>query len=86
MKAKGIKVKFDNNDQTRPGWKFAEYEMKGVPIRIALGARDIENNVAEIARRDTKEKNSVSLDGLADYIEKLLEEIQYKYIHQSAPI
>ena len=76
LKAKGIKVKFDNNDQTRPGWKFAEYEMKGVPIRIALGARDIENNVAEIARRDTKEKNSVSLDGLADYIEKLLEEIQ----------
>ncbi len=76
LKAKGIKVKYDNNDQTRPGWKFAEYEMKGVPIRIAIGARDIENNVAEVARRDTKEKNSVSLDGLPDFIEKLLEEIQ----------
>jgi prolyl-tRNA synthetase len=76
LKAKGIKVKYDNNDQTRPGWKFAEYEMKGVPVRIAIGARDIENNVAEVARRDTKEKHSVSLDGLPDTVEKLLEEIQ----------
>lgn len=76
LKVKGIKVKYDNNDQTRPGWKFAEYEMKGVPIRIALGARDIENNVAEVARRDNKEKKSVSLDGLPEYIENLLEEIQ----------
>ncbi len=76
LKAKGIKVKYDNNDQTRPGWKFAEYEMKGVPVRIAVGARDIENNVAEVARRDTKEKKSVSLNGLSDYIENLLAEIQ----------
>lgn len=76
LKAKGIRVKYDNNDQTRPGWKFAEYEMKGVPVRIAIGARDIENNVAEIARRDTKEKSPVSLDGLPGYIENLLTEIQ----------
>jgi prolyl-tRNA synthetase len=76
LKSKGIKVKYDNNDQNRPGWKFAEYELKGVPVRIAIGARDIENNVAEIARRDTREKNSVSLDGITVYIENLLQDIQ----------
>ncbi|MCC7030508.1 MAG: proline--tRNA ligase, partial [Chitinophagaceae bacterium] len=76
LKARGIKVKYDHNDQNRPGWKFAEYEMKGVPVRIAIGARDIENNVVEIARRDTKEKNTISLDGLTDHIEHLLEDIQ----------
>jgi prolyl-tRNA synthetase len=76
LKSKGIKVKYDNNDQYRPGWKFAEYELKGVPVRIAIGARDIENNVAEIARRDTREKNSVSLDGITVYIENLLQDIQ----------
>ncbi|MCB0716684.1 MAG: proline--tRNA ligase [Chitinophagaceae bacterium] len=76
LMAKGIRVKYDNNENTRPGWKFAEYEMKGVPVRIAIGARDLENNVVEIARRDTKEKKSVSVDGLTDYIENLLTEIQ----------
>ncbi len=81
--AKGIKAKYDNDDNSRPGWKFAEYEMKGVPIRIALGLRDIENNVAEIARRDTKEKSSVGLNGLADYVENLLNEIQNS-IYQKA--
>ncbi|MCY7291978.1 MAG: proline--tRNA ligase, partial [Ferruginibacter sp.] len=60
----------------RPGWKFAEYELKGVPIRIALGMRDLENNVVEVARRDTKEKQTISLDGIADYLKNLLDEIQ----------
>ncbi len=76
LKAKGIRVKYDDNDNARPGWKFAEYELKGVPVRIALGQRDIENNVVELARRDTKEKTSVSLDGLDQYVVELLEEMQ----------
>lgn len=76
LKALGISVKYDNSDNARPGWKFAEYELKGVPVRIAMGLRDIENNVAEVARRDTKEKNSVSLDGIAGHIRNLLDEIQ----------
>lgn len=76
LKGMSITVKYDDNDNTRPGWKFAEYEMKGVPVRVALGLRDLENNVAEIARRDTKEKKSVSLDGLSAYIKQLLEDIQ----------
>lgn len=76
LKAKGIRVKYDNNDNSRPGWKFAQYELQGVPVRIAMGLRDMENNVVEVARRDTKEKNSMPLDGLADNITNLLEEIQ----------
>ena len=76
LKALGIRVKYDDNDNARPGWKFAEYELKGVPVRIAMGMRDMENNVAEVARRDTKEKQTVSLDGLADYLKNLLDEIQ----------
>jgi prolyl-tRNA synthetase len=76
LKASGIRVKYDENDNVRPGWKFAEYELKGVPVRIALGARDLQNGVAEVARRDTKEKSSVGLDGLADHVKNLLEEIQ----------
>lgn len=76
LKAKNISVKYDDNDNARPGWKFAEYEMKGVPVRIAIGARDLQNNVAEVARRDTKEKTNISLEGIADHIENLLEEIQ----------
>ena len=76
LKRAGISVKYDDNDNNRPGWKFAEYELKGVPVRIAMGARDLENNVAEVARRDTKEKMSLSLDGLAQRIKDLLEEIQ----------
>jgi prolyl-tRNA synthetase len=76
LKALGITVKYDNSDNARPGWKFAEYEMKGVPVRMAIGARDLENNVAEIARRDTKEKESVGLDGIEAYIQNLLQEIQ----------
>jgi prolyl-tRNA synthetase len=76
LKQAGIRVKYDDSDNQRPGWKFAEYEMKGVPVRIAIGARDLENNVAEVARRDTKVKTSLSLDGLAQQISSLLEEIQ----------
>jgi prolyl-tRNA synthetase len=76
LKDAGIRVKYDNNDNNRPGWKFAEHELKGVPVRLAMGLRDIENNVVELARRDTKEKSSVSLDGITGYISKLLNEIQ----------
>jgi prolyl-tRNA synthetase len=76
LKDLGIRVKYDDNDNARPGWKFAEYELKGVPVRITLGARDLENNIAEIARRDTKEKRNISLDGIAAYIADLLNEIQ----------
>ncbi len=76
LKAKGISVKYDQDDSTRPGWKFAQYELQGVPVRIALGLRDIENNQAEVARRDTKEKNTVSLDGITGYVDALLQEIQ----------
>ena len=76
LKKLGVRVKYDDSDNNRPGWKFAEYEMKGVPIRLAIGARDLENNVVEVARRDTKEKKSVSLDGIAQYTEGLLLDIQ----------
>lgn len=76
LKAMGIRAKYDNNDNNRPGWKFAEHEMKGVPVRLAMGARDLEKNVVEVARRDTKEKSVVSLDGIAGYIQNLLKEIQ----------
>jgi len=76
LKLSGIRVKYDDSDNTRPGWKFAEYEKKGVPVRLAIGARDIENNTAEVARRDTREKATVSMDGLPVYVISLLEEIQ----------
>jgi prolyl-tRNA synthetase len=76
LKAMGISVKYDDSDNQRPGWKFAEYELKGVPVRLAIGARDLQNNVVEVARRDTKEKTSVSLDGIENYIKDLLEDIQ----------
>lgn len=76
LKALGIRVKYDDSDSARPGWKFAEYEMKGVPVRIAMGLRDLENNTVELARRDTKEKQSVSMDGLPDRIVQLLADIQ----------
>ena len=76
FKAAGIRVKYDDSDNQRPGWKFAEYELKGVPVRIAIGARDLENNQVEIARRDTKEKTTVSMDGLTNTVSGLLEEIQ----------
>ncbi len=76
LKAAGIRVKYDNSDQARPGWKFAEYEMKGVPVRLAIGARDLENNVVEVARRDEQSKSTISLDGIVDHIQQLLIDIQ----------
>lgn len=76
LKAAGITVKYDDSDASRPGWKFAEYEMKGVPVRVAVGARDLEQNLVEVARRDTKEKASVPVEGLANHIQQLLEQIQ----------
>jgi prolyl-tRNA synthetase len=83
LKAANVSVKFDDDDTNRPGWKFAEYEMKGVPVRVALGARDLENNVAEVVRRDTKEKRSVSLEGLADYVTTLLNDIQLNMFNKA---
>lgn len=76
LKAKGISFKIDDDDNRRPGWKFAEYEVKGVPVRLALGPRDMANNVAEVARRDTKEKTVVSMEGIEEFIENLLHDIQ----------
>ncbi len=83
LKALGIRVKYDNSDNSRPGWKFAQYELQGVPVRLAMGLRDMENNVVEIARRDTKEKNSVSMDGIENTVAKLLEEIQQNMFNKA---
>lgn len=76
LKAHGVSVKFDDDDSARPGWKFAEYELKGVPVRIGVGARDLENNQVEVARRDTRTKETVSLDGIYEYLVNLLNDIQ----------
>ncbi|MEQ1553746.1 MAG: proline--tRNA ligase [Ferruginibacter sp.] len=76
LKLLGVRVKYDDSDNARPGWKFAEYELKGVPIRVAIGMRDLENNNVEVARRDTKEKQTISVDGIVDYLKNLLNEIQ----------
>ncbi|AFR35804.1 proline--tRNA ligase [Riemerella anatipestifer] len=83
LKTLGISVKYDNRDTHKPGWKFAEYEMKGVPVRIAMGARDLENKTVEIARRDTLSKEVKPLDNIEVYIQGLLEEIQ-KAIYNKA--
>lgn len=76
LRAKGLRVDIDTDETKRPGFKFAEYELKGVPVRIAVGPRDLENNQVEVARRDTKEKFFVSLDGFAESIDELLKTIQ----------
>lgn len=76
LKKQGISVKYDNADNKRPGFKFADYELKGVPIRLVLGARDIENGTIEVMRRDTLEKETVSIEGIEGYVEKLLDDIQ----------
>jgi prolyl-tRNA synthetase len=73
---KNITVKFDNDEKQKPGWKFAEYEMKGVPVRIAIGPKDLENGTVEVARRDLKTKEIVSIDASVNYVEKLLNTIQ----------
>ena len=76
LEARRMRVKFDDRDTQKPGFKFAEWELKGVPVRIAAGPRDVENSSVEIARRDTLEKTSVAIDNIEDYITNLLEEIQ----------
>ncbi len=76
LKAKGISVKIDDRDNLRSGFKFAQWELKGVPVRLAMGQRDMQNNTIEVARRDTLSKEIVTQDALADYIESLLEQIQ----------
>ena len=76
LKKQGISVKYDNADNKRPGFKFADYELKGVPVRLVLGARDIENGTIEVMRRDTLEKETVSIEGIEEYVEKLLDDIQ----------
>lgn len=76
LEAMGVSVKFDNRDTQRPGWKFAEYELKGVPVRVAVGERDLANGTVEIARRDTLSKETVSIEGIEERIVNLLEEIQ----------
>ena len=76
LKAKGISVKYDDNDSKKPGWKFAEYELKGVPVRLALGPRDVENGTVEVARRDTLTKTVEPIEGVDLLVENLLIEIQ----------
>ena len=76
LKALGISVKYDDADNKKPGWKFAEYELKGVPVRLAMGGRDLENNTIEVMRRDTLEKETITCDGSEEYVKNLLEEIQ----------
>jgi len=76
MEAKGISVKYDNRDTQRPGWKFAEYELKGVPVRIAIGGRDLENGTVEVARRDTMEKETLQQADIENKVEHLLQQIQ----------
>ncbi len=83
LKQLNIKVKYDDNDNLRPGWKFAQYEMKGVPLRLTIGARDLEKNVIEIARRDTREKLSIDLNNVVKTVTDLLEEIQLNMFNRA---
>ena len=83
LKAKNISVKFDKDDTKRPGFKFAEYELKGVPVRLAMGMRDYDAGTVEVARRDTKEKSVLQFEGIGNYIEKLLEDIQQNIFHRA---
>ena len=83
LEAKGLRVKLDDNDNNSAGWKFNEYEMKGVPVRIEIGPRDIQNNVAMVARRDTLEKDTYELDGIEDTISALLDTIQVDMLNRA---
>jgi prolyl-tRNA synthetase len=83
LKAAGISVKYDDDDKQRSGWKFAEYELRGVPVRLGMGMRDVENGTIEVARRDTLTKENRSVDGIAAYVKDLLDEIQAN-IYQKA--
>jgi prolyl-tRNA synthetase len=84
LKIRGISVKFDNNDTKKPGWKFAEYELKGVPVRLAIGARDLENGTVEVARRDTLTKETISIENIDTYIDELLKMIQQNIFKKAA--
>ena len=79
----GITVKYDDTDNKRPGFKFADYELKGVPVRLAMGGRDLENNTIELMRRDTLEKESVSFDGIVERVKALLDDIQDNIFHKA---
>lgn len=79
----GITVKYDDTDNKRPGFKFADYELKGVPVRLAMGGRDLENNTIELMRRDTLEKESVSFDGIVEHVKALLDDIQDNIFHKA---
>lgn len=83
LKSMGIRVKIDMDETKRPGFKFAEYEMKGIPVRLGLGKRDLEQNVIEVARRDTKEKTSVSLDSIDSFVQSLLSDIQSNLLQKA---
>jgi prolyl-tRNA synthetase len=83
MRALGISVKIDDDDTKRSGWKFAEYELKGVPVRLAIGPKDMENGTIEIARRDTSEKSTIPQAGLVEHVQQLLEDIQTNLLTQS---
>ena len=76
FKDKGISFKYDDDDNRRPGWKFSEYETKGVPVRLAMGPRDLSNGKIEVARRDTKEKQILDFEGIVAHVENLLNEMQ----------
>ena len=84
LKAKGISVKYDNRPEYKPGWKFTEYEFKGVPVRLAIGQRDLENGTCEVCRRDTLEKVTMPIDGIVEHIEQLLADIQANLFKKAA--
>jgi len=83
LEAQGISVKFDARDTHKPGWKFAEYELKGIPVRIAIGPKDLQNNTLEIARRDTREKSIIEVENATGYIEKLMSDIQQNFFERA---
>jgi len=83
LRDKGITVKYDQDDKKRPGFKFAEHEMKGIPVRLGIGKRDLEKGQVEVARRDTKEKQFVPMDGVAEHVARLLDEIQHNLFERA---
>jgi prolyl-tRNA synthetase len=83
LKEQQVSVKYDKRDTHKPGWKFAEYELKGVPVRVAIGPKDLEKGTVEIARRDTREKSFISIEQASDHIQHLLDDIQQN-IHKKA--
>ena len=83
LKSMGVSVKYDNADNKRPGFKFADYELKGVPVRLVLGARDLENGLVEVMRRDTLEKANVPIEGIESHIKNLLDDIQKNILEKA---